>query len=594
MKSSKHTTPHNQKSPVKSSFTIPPMFRDHLFFRIILVIFISCGGFYAAHNFFMAVALCSYAIYLFASRKALSFTPGFTDYAVYALVAAYCIGILTGIDKGMALTGASKFFCLLPFTLILMQLNTEEKRSLIGLIPFSGVLSVIACTVLLITPLREYVFIANRMSGFMGYANTFALLMLAGIMCEYFYGRKNPFVLIILSIGLFWSGSRTVFVMFIALVVFLGIRLFVIYDHYNIKHIIFAIIIFAIIVVISLFIPATSGIFKRLTDISFNSSTFQGRLLYMQDAFPLIKRFPMGLGAFGYSYVCRLTATGLYNVKYVHNSILQLTADTGVIPALMVMLISLVAWFKNKNYTVLFLFTHTLMDFDFEYISVIFFLIMIMEGTRKVPNAAAEQEKSPSNTKDAAKSPKNDSLTGAGALIPLVICCVFTVAATLPGLSNMLFLFDDPAAAIRVFPLNTEAREERMTNSYDINEIIDDVAYLIDHNAYNARAYQMAGTLAYLNGDAEQTVNYLTKEIELAPYAGVEYRSFASYLYDLAMQAEEAGDKKTYDYCVENLNILYDFMKEKEANISFLGGRISEQPALYLDQNAMSLIENSD
>ena len=582
MKKHSHNT-STQKH--KSGFAVRSILEtDHIFFRIALVIFMACGGFYAAHTGFMTMFLCAYLIYLCIKQKGLVFTPNLLDYSVAALVIAYCTGVIAGIDKGMALMGASKYFCLLPFMLIMMQIPADEKKNYVRLIPITGVLSVVLCAALLVTPLREYVFIANRMSGFMGYANTFAFLMFGGILCEYFYCKKNPLILLILSIGLFWSGSRTVFVMFILAVIFVGIRHLLIADHYNIKHIIFTIIIFIIIVGVSLIIPATSGIFKRLTDISVNSSTFQGRLLYMLDAIPLIKRFPMGLGSYGYSYAGRLTATGLYNVKYIHNCILQLMIDTGIIPAVIVILMFSVAWIKNRNYVLLFLFSHALMDIDFEYVAIFFMFILIAEGrvsvTHDVPIRSTSTEK------------KQDH-PGIAGLISLAACCIFATTAALPSLSNMFFLFDDNVAALNVFAGNTEAREERMADSYDINEIINDADHLITHNTYNARGYQMLGTLAYLNGDAEQTVHYLSKELTLVPYAGSEYRSFATYLTELARVARESGDMDTYRFCVDNIRIIQNTMTEKENNISFFGSRISEQPSFYLDSDATELINDA-
>ena len=548
----------------------------------------------------MTAFLCAYLIYMFISAsksgKSLCFSPGVFDYAVFALTVAYCIAIATGIDHGMAFIGASKLFGLPPFMLIMMQLSSGEKKSFVRLIPISGALSVILCALLSVTPLRDYVFIANRMSGFLGYANTFAFLMLAGLLCEYFYCGKNPLIILILSVGLFWSGSRTVFVMFVIAVIFIAIRHFLIADHYNIKHIILSIILFAIIVIVSLLIPATSGIFKRLTDISVNSSTFQGRLLYMLDALPLIKKFPFGLGSYGYVYAGRITATGLYNVKYIHNSVLQLAADTGILTSAIITLLFFIAWIKKRNFVVLFLFFHTLTDFDLEYVSMLFVLILIMKGygkssEAKYPNipAATSSEKG-----SAVNTDTDDIFFRNVIIVSIPLCCLLAIAAIPPSLSNMFFLFNDDDAALKVFAANTEAREERMTNSYDLEEIIDDTSYLLSHNEYSAKAYQMAGTLAYLNGDSEQTVYYLSKELELSPYTGSEYRSFASYLTDLATQAKSSGDSATYDYCVQSLLSIYNIMIEKKENISFFGGRISEQPSLYLDNDAVSLLKENN
>ena len=71
----------------------------------------------------------------------------------------------------------------------------------------------------------------------------------------------------------------------------------------------------------------SAGILERFTNISFGASTFLGRILYVQDALPLILKHPFGLGYYGYYFIQQSVQTGVYTVVNAHNELIQILLD---------------------------------------------------------------------------------------------------------------------------------------------------------------------------------------------------------------------------------------------------------------------------
>lgn len=63
------------------------------------------------------------------------------------------------------------------------------------------------------------------------------------------------------------------------------------------------------------------------------ASTVASRLIYWQDALGLVMQHPFGIGVYGWENAQYAAQTASYSVKYVHNSILQLLLDGGVLAA---------------------------------------------------------------------------------------------------------------------------------------------------------------------------------------------------------------------------------------------------------------------
>ena len=74
---------------------------------------------------------------------------------------------------------------------------------------------------------------------------------------------------------------------------------------------------------------------QRLLRLTLNSSTLNGRILYWYDAVKMIVKNPLGLGYMGYFFMQPQFQTGNYVTKYVHNDILQLVLDAGIVVAVL-------------------------------------------------------------------------------------------------------------------------------------------------------------------------------------------------------------------------------------------------------------------
>ncbi len=272
----------------------------------------------------------------------------------------------------------------------------------------------------------------RRIDGNVGYANSYALLMIIGI---YFNKvREKDFLKEILDmvfiIGIFLTGSRSTLLylgiffiidllkikkeigtlnlkfglnIIIAAVLYLSIErlgfgiiiliplLFIIYNYIiNDKHI----KIVNILTMIAIPIGAITLFFKennlieRLLHMSFGSSELLSRIKYLEDVSNYIRKNPFGGGINTYIYTQGIFQSEAYDVRYVHNSFGQALYDMGWIGLVLFIVVFAVGVLvilkgKNKNkyyYIVLYMtvYLHSMLDFDFAYIFTFTALAMIV------------------------------------------------------------------------------------------------------------------------------------------------------------------------------------------------------------------------
>lgn len=137
---------------------------------------------------------------------------------------------------------------------------------------------------------------------------------------------------------------------------------------------------------ILLLLQQNNNIITRLLQISFQESTFIGRIIYYLDGIKILVQHPFGLGYMGYSYLYPQVQTADYAVKFVHNDLLQQGLDTGIIP----MLILAYLWISNildkktttrKRQMLVLMFLHMLLEFDMQFLVLQLILVMLLEET---------------------------------------------------------------------------------------------------------------------------------------------------------------------------------------------------------------------
>lgn len=119
------------------------------------------------------------------------------------------------------------------------------------------------------------------------------------------------------------------------------------------------------------------GSFQRITKIDIHSGQLQERLVFYQDGLRILEKNPFGIGAGMLSTLQFKYQTALYDIKYIHNGLLQIGLDFGLIFLLgFVVLVSSV-WMKGVrskqlNLTFFIVATmilfHSLIDFTMSFV----------------------------------------------------------------------------------------------------------------------------------------------------------------------------------------------------------------------------------
>lgn len=349
-------------------------------FWLLFVLPFAVGGFYT----WTAVPVSG--VLLFAlwqkvqANGKLSFSLNISSAALIAVFAGFCLTSLWAADKGMAVFGFVRFFPVLLFAVLLMQLSSEEKDTVLAPIPLAGAIMTVSSFLLQLIPALNPAFTVNgRLAGFFEYPNVFAAFLLAGLMLQGTRENRSITDIIvdtILIIGVIISGSRTAFILMIGAFIYLFAvrrKLSVLLQHIGAL---------AVGLVVSHFL-SEYGVMDnadRYTTISPTSGTFLVRLLYYKDALLQILKHPFGVGYMGYYAMEPSFQTGRYAVAYVHNGLLQLMLDVGWIPALLMAAAFVKAIFSKTTSAaargvLLVVLAHCMLDFDLQYLAMWLILV---------------------------------------------------------------------------------------------------------------------------------------------------------------------------------------------------------------------------
>ena len=445
------------------------------------------------------------------------FKVNLTSVTIILIVTLYGFSSIWAVDSGMAILGFIKY---LPSLLFIFLLNQKDYSSddLLEVIPGTmTVMTVVAAILMQFDIFEKYFSVAGRISGFLQYSNTYALLALIALIVEATREKLTKIQIInvpILIFGIIYSGSRTVFVL-TALVV---LALVVVLKNKRIKFSLLGI--FVIVIVGAVIYATVTGKFYsigRFLTISLTESTFVGRFLYWQDAFKLIIRHPFGTGYMGFYYLQQTVQTGVYSIRYVHNDFLQLMLDIGWIPAVLLVVCIAKAFFKKgnsiRNRLILFsIFAHSNFDFDLQFVAVFMLLIALL-----YPNEGKEY---------VLRKKGIISIIG----ILLVIVNIYF------GLALTLSHFNAKNISAKIYPYNTEDNIYLLTqisNAFDMDKFADK---LLKQNEYLTVAYDAKALYAYAKGNIDVMVKYKDKAITYSPFLYEEYYDYCEKCKDKAKE----------------------------------------------------------
>ena len=514
-----------------------------------------------------SVFLCGYLLVLVVKNKELVFRVNITSITVLVIGFFYLISILWAVDSGMAFIGFIKILPLPLFMLLIMQ-KSESKRRCIEVLPVSmAVMTVISAIVVLFSPRNEFFAPAGRLSGFLQYSNTFALLLLVSVVIiasKEKHSAADYMCLPALIAGIILSGSRTIFILTIPAV----LVLIFISKNKKLKIFLGSITLLATVAaVIYVLVTENLDSIGRFLSVSLTESTFVGRLLYYYDALPAILKNPFGTSYLGFYYLQQSIQTGLYSVRYVHNDFLQLALDIGWIPTVMLITAAIYTIFKKdtpawRRLLIFIMSAHCFFDIDLQFTAV-FMIYIIALG---IDNGKKIQLKAPLT-----------AVKGS-----LVILCAASLYMLVPLAAAFM---DNLTLSHALYPWNTDVNSVLMVNEENPAEMDNMADKILAQNEYVTVAYSAKAAYAYSQGNFTDMIKYKELAITNAPLIGEEHEDYVRMLLIGEELYIQAGDTASAEFCRKKVDAVINEFNTIKERLSKLGKMIDDQPKTEFSQD---------
>lgn len=535
-------------------------FKKPTFIQLFLPAALTVAGLF--HEFAACAAGIALAVCLAVScgkDKKLVYYKNEAFEAVCLIALSYALSAFWAVDAGAAVTGFFKFLPLLLFALAAMR-DGEDTDACLGVLPhYAAAVTAISAVLMQVPALSRYFSVAGRLAGFFQYSNTFALLLLAALIVELSKEKAAWYDFVTLTVLLFgigYSGSRTVFVL-----TALSLLALLIFGKNRKRTAVFAsaAALLALAAAVYAHLRGGEGIFGRILRFSFRESSFVGRLLYAQDALPLVLKHPFGLGYLGYNFAQGEVQTGVYTTRFVHNDFLQLALDIGWIPLAAFVFAVVKAFFKkgapfHKRLLIFVMAAHAVLDFDFQYVAVfmLFLLLLDLKGGKR----------------------KELRLPAGGAVAAAAMSLLFAYVGTAQG----LIYFKRYAAAETIYPWDTKLCAELMAQSADMSEKEKYADKIIKSNDKVWMAHETKAFAAFSDGNFDCVIESMETALKTSPFTYKLYEDYCAMLIRGIGLYEKAGDANSAAFCREKLLQTADRLEKLPEKLSPLGRMIRDQP----------------
>lgn len=490
----------------------------------------------------------------------------------WCLYGVWLCGLLAipfSISSGMAFTGFLRQTVWVLFFLCAATYTPQEREDILDVVSYEGALlsgiSVIAFVYNNAVGVEDR---NGRIDGPFQYANTWALFLLICFILLAAKRKRHPAdwcAMASLLCGLFLSGSRGVFLLA------LGIG-FCFSGWYLLRHRQVAPVILAggAVILIGAAAALLSGgmVLSRLKAITFSSSSLNGRLLYYLDGLNMIVRHPLGLGRGGYLYQQPLEQTGVYILRYIHNEYLQAALDSGLLAGLLT--IALAATLMVRKHTsvrerivVFAVAAHACIDFDFQFTSVVFLLL----------------------------------LCGAGGKSKKIILQNGRIWAALGGVTMVLFGYftavyyldfsGHSALAAAMFPSDLSLAENSLQTHVSIEDAEPEADRILASTDLSMLAWDCKfaahAQRANLSGMVEAKYQYL----RLNRYRGEVYEDYTALLEQAYVQGSQSERLQYQNFAQSTILLL----EEVERTTSPLAYRIADKPELDFSADILARLQ---
>lgn len=483
---------------------------------------------------------------------------------------SYMLTMLWSVDTELAWLGFLKFFTVPLFLILVMQykFTKEQKDKWFDTIAKIGAIMVIIILVVslvekIITGEFNIFFHKNRLSGFFGYANSFALFLLIGIIIT---GFKENIKLLdfcimnILLIGILLTNSRGVMV-FAAL----SYLLILIFNSKPRKKNFINLGIMAVIGLIAVFVMDRGfGIINRLSSISIYSGEWILRVLYYKDALSVICSNIFGHGYMAWWYMQKGFQTGVYDTQFVHNGLLQVALDAGVIAAVLIVVIFVMGFFDKKlkardRVLMLIILGHSLMDFNVEFLAITLVLFMTLEFGNKF---------------------EIRKLT----LIKIITICLCGIYLFF-GIVEMGNEFGKYEISNKLFPTSIALSKE-IEQTKDFSEMVEKAEVLYEKNKYFLNASTVLSQKEQISGNFDKAYEHELWIIQNRKYKDDSYIKYVAFLEKVVKYYYAMQDYTNMNLYINRLFEVENMINEARENSDKLAYKIymPEKIKTYIDQ----------
>lgn len=542
---------------------------------IIFILPFLWGGFYEFVTFIIGTILSVNLIWLYIKNKKIYIEKNNIILITFVLVISSFLTIFWAIDTNSAIFGFLKCLCLLLFALNVTQLEEKERNDLFTVIPISSICMLSISAILAIIPAtKSYVVsTSNRLTGFFQYANVCAMYILISMIIVYFSNWNNKlkiFCLSIFTISILFTGSRTVFALMILCIIVLAVH-----KRKESKYYIFGFLgLLGICTAFALITNNFQNIGRFLTSSIF-SSTFVGRIVYIEDSLKLLSKWILGYGYLGYSYIFPKVQTAMYTTKFLHNDYLQIALDYGIISAIVFIyfIVKSICLKENNSRNKLILFLlgiHVFFEFDIEFLSIFFILLLCMSNKSTV-------------------SKKIDI-----SLVILLLIGFVGITELYYGIASFSNFADNYEIANSMLPNYTEALECELINKIQNNDlksakIIADK--ILENNKYIVSCYEIEAMYYSSNNEVDKMIKMQEKAIELNKYDISEYENYVLFL---SKQIEKSIEQERYDKAdlyIEKVINIEKKLENTKNNMNKLSKYFVKQPNLELSEDIKNYIK---
>lgn len=539
-------------------------------------------GLFNAYNvFFTAIAIILMLGLLFIEEKHFIFTPSKLLIGPGLLAVGAIIAALTTTSHGLAFYGCMRLVACGLYILLLMQCTTEERDYALATIPGVAAVSAAAYYLIYLLPeFRDVFFNDGRLWGTFEYCNVYALYLVIAfflwlhqwkdkdIKKDYFYDIQGP----LLVIGILWTGSRTVFLVFL-----LGIFLFGLQQKKARRPLLIitagAIVLAAIVYAIA---GANSGIGRIATIFTSHRSLLE-RFVFWRDGLSVLLAHPLGLGYKGFTMVENTIQTGQYAVQYVHNDWLQIALDHGVLG--FVGFVTLFVMGVKQNHGVrrllLVLIGITLcMEFALQFYWVTLLLLTLYDWN---------------------VTPATQSKTvSAKVFLP--------VGILLLGLNIWIGIAAQQAAifyyhlSLGLYPWDWQTQMQLITGSEtsisDWDSIPQTAESILKQNPWNSTARSALALYHHHYSDYDNAIAYGWEAIEHYRFNAQNYDNLVVYYNEAIQKAQEAHDSAKEQQYIKELFTIQEKLEEAQASKDDLALAAEDHPQpLELNENSKAILE---